>query len=290
MPPAARLTPARVRAYLGALRAAGNANSTIVTRFFELRSALRIMQPEADLRWLVSPKGTPLRVLLPAGRRAVDVPNSAVLYAWGRDMMRDALRREHPTVRAARYRDGLLIAVLAAVAPRIRTLAATRIGWHLSRHGGCFWLAYTSADVKNRRVIEYPLPPELTSCVERYLEVERPRLLKGRQHDWFWVRRSDGAGMNESDIGSLVRYASKARFGTAFGPHLFRHALATTAARLDASNPGLAAAVLAVSDAVVDAHYNLAKQEHAARDHVRLIDEERRRTRLLAGRLFGSLE
>ena len=86
-----------------------------------------------------------------------------------------------------------------------------------------------------------------------------------------------------------MRYASKARFGTAFGPHRFRHALATTAARVDRSNTGLAAAVLAVSETVVEGHYNLAKQEHAAREHVGIVEEERQRTRGLAGRLFNSV-
>ena len=46
----------------------------------------------------------------------------------------------------------------------------------------------------------------------------------------------------------------------------------------DPSNPGLAAAVLAVSEAVVEGHYNLVRQEHAAADYVRHVGEERQRT------------
>jgi integrase len=230
-----------------------------------------------------------LRTLLPAERRQVDALDSAMLYAWGRDLMREALGREHPKVRAARYRDGLLIAILAALAPRARTIAATQIGRHIFRHGGGFWLAFTTKDVKNRRTIEYPLPLKLTPCIEHYMEAERATLLGTRRHDWFWVRR-DSERLNEGDICSLIRYASKAKFVTAFGPHRFRHALATTAARFDPSNPGLAAAVLAISDAVIDAHYNLAKQEHAAQNYLKLIEEERRKTLFFAGQLFRNFD
>lgn len=129
-------------------------------------------------------------------------------------------------VSAARYRDGLLFAVLTAVAPRTRTVVATRVGRDLLRDGDGFRLAYAAGDVKNGRALEYPLPPALAPFVEHYLEAERPRLLGAERHDWLWVRRSDGRGLRGHDLDSLVRYAFKARFGTAFGPHRFRHTLA----------------------------------------------------------------
>ena len=37
-------------------------------------------------------------------------------------------------------------------------------------------------------------------------------------------------------------------------------------------------------------HYNLAKQEHAAEDFIKVVQEERRRTRDLAKRFFRSTE
>jgi hypothetical protein len=288
VPPAARVTPARVRAYLAALQAAGNTNNSIVTRFFDLQAALRIMQPEEDFSWLTSPGGTPLRALLPATPRRIEPVDSAVLLAWGHDLMDDALLCRRPALRCTRYRNGLLIALLAALAPRLRSVAALRLERQVVAHGAGYRLAFMAEDVKNRRRIEYPVPPDLVPRVDRYLTVERVELLAGRRHDWFWVNTA-GERLDSRGMEGVIRRASKTRFGRAFGTHSFRHALATTAARAKSSNPGLAAAILAVSEAVVGGHYNLARQEEAAEAHIAHVEEERRRTRLLAEQHFRQL-
>jgi hypothetical protein len=58
----------------------------------------------------------------------------------------------------------------------------------------------------------------------------------------------------------MICVRSKARFGVTFGPHRFRHAIATTAPLRDPTTPGLGASVMGISVAVNEAHYNRANQ------------------------------
>ena len=58
----------------------------------------------------------------------------------------------------------------------------------------------------------------------------------------------------------LSPHNSKARFGVTFGPHRFRHAIATTAPLRAPEHPGLAAPLLGISKEVVETHYNRSQQ------------------------------
>ncbi|MBV9748211.1 MAG: tyrosine-type recombinase/integrase [Acetobacteraceae bacterium] len=271
--PATRVTRARAKLFLRALQACGNANHTIRERFRCLRRALRILQPEAECGWLTARLG-----LLPVAPRPVQTYDSAVLEAWGHELMQDALRHPRPLARRTGYRNGLLIAILATRAPRLRALAAMRLRRQVLRDMDGGWrLAFRAEDIKTQRPVEYALPASLGPCLEHYLEVERPELLQGHQHDWFWVN-CDGKRLAAKTIVGIVKQASRARFGAAFGPHRFRHSLATTAAYADPANPGLAAAVLAISEPVLEAHYNQARHDHAVRRFQQIVHRQRART------------
>ena len=54
----------------------------------------------------------------------------------------------------------------------------------------------------------------------------------------------------------MVGRLSKARFDVTFGPHRFRHAIATTAPLCGPENPALTASLLGISKHVVGTHYN----------------------------------
>jgi integrase len=54
---------------------------------------------------------------------------------------------------------------------------------------------------------------------------------------------------------AMIRRASMAEFGEAFGTHRFRHELASALAEADPDNPGVAAAVLGISIAVAEGTY-----------------------------------
>jgi hypothetical protein len=87
-----------------------------------------------------------------------------------------------------------------------------------------------------------------------------------------------GSWLAEKGIAGLVRRASKLRFGKAFGTHRIRHGLASTAARLLPGNPGIAAATLGVSQAVIAEHYDKASTAAAASVFQASLEEDRRQT------------
>ncbi len=273
VPPATRVTLARAKLHAKALRAHGNSNNSIHARFWELRSALRVLQPDEDFGWLTGWLGR-----LPITLRDVEAFDSRVLAAWGHQLMQGALAHPRPMVRQTRYRNGLMIAILAARAPRLRALAAMRLGRQVTRGADGGWLlSFKPQDVKTERPVEYDAPESLLASIDRYVAIERQELLQGRQHDWLWVNRN-GEKLGIRGIEGVIRRGSGEQFGRIFGPHRFRHSLATTAAYADPSNPGLAASVLAISEEVNAAHYNQARKDDAMRRFQTHIQNERART------------
>src|SRR5207245_1761524 len=71
---------------------------------------------------------------------------------------------------ALQYRDGLIIALLALVPLRSRTLAALRIGKHLVKSGDLWALDIPAKDTKTRRPLDYPVSEELSARIDVYLE------------------------------------------------------------------------------------------------------------------------
>lgn len=271
--PAARVTRARAKLFGKALRACGNTNNSLHARFWEVRSALRVLQPDEDFAWLTDWLG-----LLPITLREVEAFDSKALAAWGHQLMRSALAHPQPMVRQTRYRNGLMIAILAARAPRLRALAALRLGRQVLQGADGGWqLSFKPQDIKTQRGVVYDVPDSLFASIDRYVAVERRELLCGRQHDWFWVNRH-GDKLGIRGIEGVIRRGSGEQFGTVFGPHRFRHSLATTAAYADPANPGLAASVLAISEEVNAAHYNQARKHDAMHRFQRHLQKERART------------
>jgi integrase len=70
----------------------------------------------------------------------------------------------------------------------------------------------------------------------------------------------------------MICKRSKARFGVAFGPHRFRHAIASTAPLRASHLPGLAAPLLGISQAVIETHYDRANQVAALQKFQAIIE------------------
>ena len=284
VPPAKRVTPENAEHYLWAL-ARDQLNTSIIARFSELRAALRIMQPKTDFHWLTSPGGRSLSSWLPATKRAMQVPNSEVLYEWGHTMMQEALVEANPEQRRISYRNGLIIAVFASRAPRVRSMASLRLGSTVIRNGLSYRLVFEKEDVKTGRCIEYDAPVGLSCAIDRYLAVERVELLSGKTHDCLWADKY-GAPLSADNISDMIQRQSKACLGFAFGPHRFRHALGTTAPLKDPSHPGVAAAILGISGRMVEEHYNRASQADVADRFHAALSKERGDLKSLAQREF----
>ena len=256
--PAVRVTRSHAMLFVRALEARKNTHHSIYERMQSLLLALRIMEPASNFKWL-----TDRLDRLHIQRRDIVVFDSQDLEDWGHELMDEALAHADPTYRRVWFRNGLMIAIFATSAPRIRSLASMRLGRQIRRmESGAWELAFSEKDVKTGRPIEHPVRANLWSRIDRYVEVERAEALAGRTHDAFWVGKF-GEKLELRAIEGMIRRASKAKFGVAFGTHRFRHSLATTAAYAAPSNPGLAAGALGISEKVLADHYNKARNHHA---------------------------
>lgn len=274
-PALGRVTRRRLRAYFHALRRAGNADCTIIGRFNELALAMKLLAPGEDASWIRRPDGVSIHAMLPKAKRHLMVPDSAVLFNWALRMMDKAKAEPSRYGRLAAYRDGLLLALFASRGRRLRSMALLRPGQELVCHDGHYRIELAPDQVKTDKPDHFDLPKRLTPHVQHYLEVVRPALLEGLPNDALWISRP-GKQLTAKAIQNLTLRRTRQRFGKAFGPHRFRHAIATTAALRDPGHPGLAAGLLGISDAILEQNYNRAGQSQAAARFAALIEQRRR--------------
>jgi site-specific recombinase XerD len=276
--PLDRITRSRLRAFVQDMQNAGNADYTIIGRFSELAMAMKILAPDRDSSWIRKPNGTTIYAILPKRKRVLLVPDSAVLLDWAYDILAAAPGKPTERERLCGFRDGLLLALLSCCGRRLRSVSLMRFGRELSRIGENYRVDLLPEQVKTDVPDRFDLPAALTPYFDRYVGEIRPALLKGQAHEHFWISARSGPWTAKS-IQNQVLELSRKRFGTAFGPHRFRHAIATTAPLLDPANPGLAAALLGISQETIDNSYNRSKQNNAVLAFHACL--ERRRTAIL---------
>src|SRR6185312_8999529 len=126
----------------------------IIVGFFNLRAALRIMQPGFNSAWLTAPGGQSLHLRFPIVRREIYVPDSTELYDWGLGMM-DRTRAGSDVRQLTGFRNGLIIALFAARGPRIRALSEMRLERNLHRDQGGIRIVFREDNNKTPTYLEY---------------------------------------------------------------------------------------------------------------------------------------
>lgn len=182
--PAQRITLERLAGFWTMLKARGNADYTIIGRFEELRGALRLMDPDADVSCIVRPQNVSIRQMLPMRRRQVFVPDARHVLLWAEALFREAVTLQDPLQRQLQVRDAALIGIFASRGPRLRAVAGMRLGRHLVRRGNAWELFFDKQLMKGgRQELELPNDPRVNAMLERYITVERRELLTGQAND-----------------------------------------------------------------------------------------------------------
>jgi integrase len=286
--PSERATPERLVGYVAALRARGNAPTTILSRLNMLDLFLRAVDPGGD-------RGLLRRLLVRLRAESEDAGQrdkrgrlqpSHDLLALGRRLMQQAEARTGdlpPCRRAVLHRNGLAIALLAARPLRLKNLAALELGRHLVRVGERWRLVIPGAETKTGRPLELPFPEVLVPALERYLAVHRPVLAaqRGQTHGTagaaLWLSATGGP-LSAGTLAFHVTALTRAAFGRAVSPHLFRDCAATSLAIEDPAHVRIAAQVLGHgSFRTTERHYNLAQGQQAASAWHETLDGLRRR-------------
>ena len=209
-------------------RACGD--SAIAIDLHHLRLALRYICPATDWSWLLTIIKR-LGAQAPRRPKRYHLVTSEQLYALGIEIMDGAVSRTNDTTDFAQacaleYRDGLIIALLALLPLRRRTLAALRIGKHLMKSGLLWWLDIPEDDNKTRQQLEYPVSREVSERIDLYLARFRPRITGATGHDGVWAS-NQGRPMDHGTIYDMVRRRTREAFGFPVNLHRFRSAAGT---------------------------------------------------------------
>ena len=275
--PAARITPARLGAYVGELQALGNGTATILARLQELGEVAKVMGPGQDWSF-INKIASKVRARHRPVRDKANLRLSEDLLDLGLRLIDEAARDDlTPRQAATLHRDGLLIAFLSLVPLRRKNLARLTLGVNLIDLDGAWLLVLEEAETKTRQLHEALWPEDLVAPLRLYLDTHRPHLasLTGRWAksvgDLLWVS-SDGSPMTEMAIYDRIRTHTKAAFGAALNPHLFRDAAATTLAIADPEHVRVAAPLLGHRTfATTEKYYQQATAMQAHRTYVAVV-------------------
>ena len=294
--PAGRVTPDVVVRYVEELKAEYAPYTTILL-VRRLHSALRAMAPVQNWSWMGLIRKRLERTAVSVRNKRARVVPSDQLFAYGLELMAaaDCSSAQTPyqrAKRAGRYRDGMIIALLAARPFRLHNFASIEIGRHLVRRGEQYWLIFDAAETKTREPIEAPFPIALTSHLERYLSFHRPVLAtdvgRGKCRTRairqatkaLWVSRWQ-TGMCENAVYVHIVRLTRIKFGHGLNPHLFRDCAATSIATEDPSHVHITRNILGHRKlATSEMYYNHAQSIEALRRLQRRVLQLRREGRV----------
>jgi integrase len=190
-------------------------------------------------------------------------------------------------MQAVQYRDGLMIALLAARPLRRHNFATIEIGRHLVKHGDGYRINFEAAETKTKTPIEVPFPADLVPFLERYLVVYWPRLARC---DGYWNRArasarcssalwlsQHGTAMAEVAISGRFKKLTRDRLGHSMTMHRFRDAAATMIAIEDPEHVRITKCILSHTTLrSSERYYNHASSLQAVRRYQARILELRR--------------
>jgi len=272
--PAARVTRQRasdfVRDSLGV-----NNKRTVMEQIRSLYDMCRALDPEHPLPWLLKVVAAIRAHTEPVQAKAPHIVDSDELYQLGIHLMRRAKQPSSGCTwrQAIRYRNGLIISILAVCSLRRIDLSMLRIDDNFIRRPDGWWVDMFASKTRARgTLLVFPLGPELTDYVDEYVSCYRPLLLALRRRgyptkdpgDALWIGQ-DGSALSYHSHYEIIVRETRAALGVPVNPHRFRHCLATSVSIHDPEHVKIIPALLGHTDlSTSERYYNLAGRYHAA--------------------------
>jgi integrase/recombinase XerD len=251
---------------------------TLSLYLYHLWLALRYLCPREDWRWLLV---ISKRIKAQAKPRPEKhhLVTSATLYKLGIRLMDAALACGKPPTSwrvQTGFRDGLIIALIALIPLRRRTLSALRIGKQLIKSGDQWFLDIPAEDVKSKRPLEYPISAELSGRIDFYLNRIRPRIPGAGTHDYLWAS-TRGRPMHDGSIFNSVRRRTRKALGFPINLHRFRRAAATLWSVQDPANVrGVKDLLGHASFGTTEKYYVMTQSRVAGRKLARIVSNGKR--------------
>ena len=257
-----------------------NAPLTVLQRVRNLKEALRALAPGQDWGFVADIEAQVRAAAGPVRDKRAKLKSAWEVFELGCALMETAPDAGTPVDEAGQFRDGLVIALLAARPLRMRTLTLLEVRRHLVRRSDGWWLAIGHGEHKGKGRLEFPIPEELEQAIEYYLAVHRPVLLDQGSPppitDRLWIS-TEGRVMKENAIGVRINAETKKAFGHSLNPHMFRDIAATSVAIEDPAHVGVVTRLLGHSSpATAERYYNLAGTIEAVKNWQDEIARRRR--------------
>src|SRR5262245_54285685 len=173
--PQERLTADRVRQFAQHL-AQTNTPRSVAIQIEMLHGAARIIMPDADWSWLRVMKSR-LRSAGPRSGGARPVITSMQMLELGLQLVKESTPSGNaPSTKpdAIRYRDGLMIALLAYVPLRLKNFVGLKIDQDLIKEGDRWLIVIPPEDNKTRTHLEFQIPEDLENEFSMYINYVRP--------------------------------------------------------------------------------------------------------------------
>ena len=234
------------------------ASTTIASRVTDLREALRVMEPAADIR-LLSGLISVLRAREAPSRdkhTRIRHPNDLLQGVFKHLDELPNSPADNEKIRASWYRDSLAFAFLVCRPIRLKNLAALRLGHHLCLESERWHCRLDASETKEKAPFVFTLPSCLDPYMATYLDQYRPLHLDGTADDHLWIsiRRTPMSGQaiycNTCDLTEQL-------FGVRINPHLLRDCAASALATEDPEHILAIARILGhASLDTTNRHYN----------------------------------
>ena len=231
---------------------------------------MRWFAPEHDWSWLKPILARLRGRAVPVRDKRARLRSAHELLALGHQLMQAAVTATGPSLRqrARLYRDGLMIAFLAARPLRLANLTQLELGRELIQRPSGWWLEIPGTDTKTGQPLELPFPEDLVPALKLYLGTWRPRLARPERsaaNTALWLSHR-GNAVSDIHAYNLIMAHTRATFGQPVNPHLFRDVAATTVALERPEQVRITARLLGhASFATTERYYNLARGTEAAR-------------------------
>ena len=266
------VTPENVATYVQEL-AARVGSVTVQGSIYKLRRACELIDPARDLSWLAGIEKDLALVMRPRSKANRWVLTEVLVEA-GLTLIAEAeiSRSMSKLAQARQVRNGLMVAMLAMHPIRLKNFATLEIGRSLFEIKGSWWIVLSASETKEGRPDERRIDDLLQPALDRYLKKYRTILAGADQSTKaLWLSSNDGASMSYAGVERVLTETTRTTVGIAVSPHLFRTAIASSAAIHGGANPHLASALLHHTDSrVTEAHYNRASSISAG-DSLRSI-------------------
>jgi integrase len=272
-PAAGQVHPENVGKYIGELTERVGSVTTYGS-IYKLRRASQLLDPQGDFGWLIELEKDLALVMRPRSK-ADRLVLTEVLVEAGLTLMMEAEGSASlsPLGKARQFRNGLMVAMLALHPIRLKNFQSLEIGRNLANVDGCWWIALSAIETKERRPDERRIDDAIAPALSKYLIQYRLVLAReSRQSGALWLSSNDGRPMTYHAVADVIERTTRTAIGVGVSPHMFRTAAASSAAVHADDNPYLGSAVLHHRDKrVTEEHYNRASSLSAANAYGRLI-------------------